>query len=83
MIVKFTVQGTHPFPMDMLRYDSAYPATGESAVRIEKSICDYTRADPEPIVIELVGPRNPTEGRWNSFGWQVLSKVVLLVFLVG
>lgn len=67
-------RGKLGFPLDMLRYDSCYPATSEDATRIGMTL----RREPcpwlldEPHTIELTGPRSPTAGRWASFGWDVV-----------
>jgi hypothetical protein len=57
-----TVQGSGIFPFDMLRYECAYPKRSEDAKAIGS--CG-TR------VVTLVMPENPTNARWESFGWQV------------
>jgi hypothetical protein len=70
---KFTVEATHSqFPIDMLRYDSCYPAAEEMAARIEAT---FRRGHYETTQVTLVKPNGgePTVGRWNSFGWTVIS----------
>lgn len=68
----FTVSApTHStFPMDMLRYDTAWPRNEEDAGRIED-----THRRLHPItgmwVIHLQCIGNPTPERWKSFGWTV------------
>lgn len=64
----FTVRGRigsyTGFPMDMLRYDQAWPATGEDAAKIKPS--------DEPVEIRLHG-LSCTPDRWKSFGWSIVE----------
>jgi len=57
------------FPMDMLRYDHAWPATEDDAHTIHSCLSGDT-----PILhrvqIVLFGLTCHAE-RWNSFGWEV------------
>lgn len=68
-IVEFVVSGNRDFPVDMLRYDRCWPATSESATMLGRGeIRDvqlkcYAENKVPPI----------TEGRWQSFGWRVIS----------
>ncbi len=79
---RFKVRGTGPFPLDMLRYDAAWPASGEDAGLIEDSVRLYTLRDDErqsvrehirshgiELATDYIGA--PTVGRWESFGWTV------------
>jgi hypothetical protein len=73
----FTVRGRLRFPTDMLRYDACYPADTESATKVALSF-DYAamKDQGEELVIHLysaVVPA-PTDGRWASFGWHVISR---------
>lgn len=68
-LVDFTVVGTGRFPIDMLRYDGAWPATGEAAGSIEASFEPGARKRQ----IKLRAINAPTEARWASFGWSVIS----------
>ena len=66
---RYEVQGVGPFPLDMLRYDSAWPANQESASRMVTG-----RREPEGRrIITLASHHHPTEDRWSSFGWTVLN----------
>jgi hypothetical protein len=66
-IYRFTVRGIvgarTPFPIDMLRYDQAWPATGEEAQKFAPAA--------EPVEIILYG-LSCTPARWKTFGWDVL-----------
>ena len=67
---KFTVEGTGAFPVDMLRYDSCWPLNqAHDSVAIASSFS--TRNLGVPWKISLVGNKEPTCGRWASFGWKV------------
>lgn len=69
---EFTVEGSGSFPFDMLRYDQCWPksespdsATLESMTR---------RGVRGPFRVTLVSLNAPTQGRWESFGWLVISQ---------
>lgn len=77
MTIKFTyakVTGSSEFPMDMLRYDSAWP-------RYEAEIHNFWADHHDRRSIEIVtfvkgGRRKPsmndfTDTRWASFGWRI------------
>ena len=72
--VKFTVEGTFPFPVDMLRYDRCYPADSESAINITYSN-NHESGGLQVTLIARVESKQwkPTEGRWQSFGWKVVE----------
>jgi hypothetical protein len=56
------VAGVGAFPIDMLRYDSAWPADQESVSYMDAKgrrrikLCSYALPTPE---------------RWSSFGWRI------------
>jgi hypothetical protein len=64
----FKVEGKGAFPVDMLRYDSAVPASEADAHRIEK------QRDLRTVVLTRtsVDKDGPTVARWRSFGWEVI-----------
>lgn len=66
--VTFSVEGSGPFPTDMLRYDSCVPETelDNKKIDMKDDRYDFKRT------VSLVGPRRPTEARWKSFGWKVV-----------
>jgi hypothetical protein len=69
---RFTVSGRGQFPIDMLRYDGCTPRTETDSGFITTSFFLRGRmANPQSIA--LVGPREPTNGRWESFGWRVVE----------
>jgi hypothetical protein len=77
----FTVRGRGEFPLDMLRYESCWPYSGEDVAHIEPSyataqnreelamrevrLCKYASSKRGPFV---------TIGRWDSFNWQVIKE---------
>jgi hypothetical protein len=70
---KFTVAGRWPFPMDMLRYDRAFPADTESALKIGRAI-EPPDNKTEFLIDLLTDQREVTVGRWRSFGWTVITR---------
>ena len=63
---EFTVSGNFPFPLDMLRYDSCWPHSGDDVAEIESSL---SREQRRLFQIRLVGINKPTLDRWSSFCW--------------
>ena len=71
---KFTVEGRGEFPLDMLRYDSAWPYTGSDVSKIEARHDDgYSDSTDRREVTLLSAHGNLTAARWASFGWPVTS----------
>lgn len=73
--IRFTVTGPGDFPLDMLRWDACHPYSQQDVSRIEHISYDSfdRRINRE---IELVHTYDhdswkPTDGRWQSFGWNV------------
>jgi len=66
----FVVKGIGRFPIDMLRYDSAYPRTSEDAIKIDQACAGELRKWEVSLCSE--SRHAPTVGRWESF----LSRVV-------
>ena len=82
--VRFTVRpklGYASFPVDMLRYDSCYPATGTDVqlmetmmnpdARVRRGAIREAKDRGESLGIDLITSRpfGPTAARWESFGW--------------
>lgn len=65
--IYFIVSGDGDLPLDMLRYDCAFPASEEDARRAEH--------ERGRRVVALVSRRprddGPNQQRWASFGWKV------------
>jgi hypothetical protein len=65
------VVGRTPFPVDMLRYDQAWPAR-----EIDSIIISERGALPkgaEDRCVRLNTLKVPTLDRWAGFGWKVIS----------
>lgn len=64
------------FPIDMLRYDSSFPATETDASTIARTFAVWEPGEEDRTEVELVhlGENRdwrPTAGRWGSFDWSV------------
>ena len=66
-IYTYTVVGVGRFPVDMLRYDGAWPLSARDAATIESSFTD----PPSQRSVRLVTRRPPSAERWLSFLWAV------------
>jgi hypothetical protein len=69
---RFVVAGHGAFPLDMLRYDRATPATETDSHIILQQVITSAQAN---VTIALLGPKPPTEPRWSSYGWRVTEVV--------
>ena len=84
--LQFTVLGRGGFPMDMLRYDGCYPKSEKDTVTMQSDglrevMLHKTLNWGTPH--ELLKVWVPTVGRWNSFGWAVLSDLPASIFGEG
>ena len=70
-ITSFKVIGKGPFPVDMLRYDQAWPRDGESAAAILTPVDRAERAAQRELQLCTDRRNGPTFARWASFGWTV------------
>jgi hypothetical protein len=79
---RYRVTGIGQFPIDMLRYDCAWPSTSEDAGRISELVCvgqggpgdSETRARRTKYRLDGVvisSDKAPTPERWESFLWHV------------
>ena len=73
--IQFTVEGRGAFPVDMLRYDSCWPAGPDDADRIGYA----PDADRRTVTLKRVTDASKhamhlvvTADRWRSFGWAVV-----------
>jgi hypothetical protein len=69
-LFEHTVVGDRPFPIDMLRYDLAFPATETASSSIASTFGREGRRVVRSIRIKSP-KRELTTGRWESFGWEV------------
>jgi hypothetical protein len=65
-----TVSGRGEFPIDMLRYDLAYPKSEEDSGVILKT---FQRGETGTHQVQLASSKQPTPERWKSFGWTVVG----------
>lgn len=67
----YKVRGRGAFPVDMLRYDCAWPNDSRDLINItiHHGEEDYN----EQRVVSLRSHREPTAARWTSFGWTVTN----------
>jgi len=63
------VEGCGNFPLDMLRYDSAFPATEHDAAIAQ----NYQDKRSVALVLRTKNKLAPTERRWQSFLWPVVG----------
>ena len=71
----YSVRGIGRLPIDMLRYDQSFPNTEFDASRAENP---PEVGAGEEIELAHIGHRGwmPTEGRWSSFGWNVVQPII-------
>ena len=67
----FEVFGTGVFPLDMLRYDDAFPTEVDGPRNIGNTINGPNA--PEPIRLATDRFSGPTIARWESFGWSCVE----------
>ena len=63
------VSGTSAFPVDMLRYDRAWPTREQDSVEASSSIDRMHPRAERKIMITSLQPL--TSSRWLFFGWTV------------
>ena len=63
------VEGVGEFPLDMLRYDCAFPATEQDAGVALRHERDRRRV---MLIRRSVFEGGPEVGRWASFGWKMV-----------
>ena len=69
-IYTYKVSGKAPFPVDMLRYDQAFPRHEDQSHLITSEFDPFVAPPTGAVMtVELGGLRPPTFGRWESFGW--------------
>lgn len=74
-LYEFTVEGRGYFPIDMLRYDACWPMTQEDVCRMTiDGTSRGMKADSEPVKVRMASHREPTAGRWASFGWHIRAQ---------
>lgn len=67
---------TPRFPLDMLRYDACYPATGDDVATLSLSLDPMARVErlagsqPVRLIALRDSKRWAPSPRWPSFGWR-------------
>jgi len=71
--LKYRVEGSLQFPIDMLRYDGAFPADEQQSARILSTFYPNRMVGQGTTSIEIIATFNgaPNFRRWESFGWTV------------
>jgi len=75
-IHEIEVEGSFTFPIDMLRYDGLYPATGKDSSEISLSLQEIDTTIKK-YTLRTNNSKNwvPTLRRWQSFGFKVISHI--------
>ena len=72
----YVVSGGGAFPLDMLRYDASHPEREVDSGAIASTFRGVRWAgaeEPHVPLVRLVSYYPPTDGRWQSFGWHVVT----------
>jgi len=64
------IQGSSPFPMDMLRYDQCVPVNATDSCEILDSN-QWANERIFTVAVTGRGTNGPTSKRWASFRWHV------------
>jgi hypothetical protein len=73
-ITTYTVAGAFNFPIDMLRYDQAWPRSEAETGSLYSAMKMPTHPRLRGIVeVELQCLGQPDQERWNSFMWKVVE----------
>jgi hypothetical protein len=69
---RYSVTGSGVFPLDMTRYDACFPSGQDDVTSITRSFDRRNARDQATRTVRLRSTvKEPTEGRWESFGWKV------------
>jgi len=74
---EYWVTGFGEFPLDMLRYDSCWPATGSDVSGLNRPEIDPFKPTRKPRSVLLRSYNAPTIERWSSFQWSVGKRAVV------
>lgn len=73
----YTVRGTGPFPVDMLRYDGSSPYSEQDSNRVVSSLCTIEQLQYRRVIVLIkyngYSRWTPNAAKWESFGWEVTS----------
>jgi hypothetical protein len=73
-IQRYVATGTGRFPLDMLRYDSAWPATEHDANILDTHLTCGGTVPFEGVQLkraQIDAHSMPAIDRWRSYGWHV------------
>ena len=75
----FNVIGSFDFPLDMLRYDSCFPADEDAAAAIGYSVHDRVKERLDIKLRKLHVGEDPllTPDRWSSFLWVINRRSII------
>ena len=77
VVMKLVVEGLGTFPIDMLRYDTAAPATESDSHALMDSGFDTEKRQRQVTLRRFAreDDRNNhhAERRWESYGWRVVT----------
>jgi hypothetical protein len=73
-------RGKHPFPIDMLRYDRAFPARETDSHKIERTLQQFVESEGKLTVVCKYTAATFAQARhsafqfarWESMGWKVV-----------
>jgi hypothetical protein len=74
-IIEFKVEGSGYFPLDMLRYDQAWPAHQDDIHALTSEARDVATLGKRQVLLHSCRTA-PTTARWESFGWRVLKTLI-------
>jgi hypothetical protein len=69
--VRFVVEGSGPFPIEMLQHDRACPANPDAV----GSLRELHRRRVSLLRFTAAGKSGPDIARWRSLGWTVLEVI--------
>ena len=72
-IYTYEVTGTGSFPLDMLRYDAAYPASPRAVDTLMDASRGFNATSGVRFTLRLRSHYPPTIERWRSFTWGVVK----------
>lgn len=67
---EFSVLGQAPFPIDMLRWENAFPATSGDSELITRTVTQIGGGIHEIRLVTFQGPAwGPDVAKWRGYGW--------------
>jgi hypothetical protein len=72
--LRFTVEGTGTFPLDMLRYDCCWPVSQQDVAAMDYVPGQRPATRKVDLVMCAITTNGPACERWSSFGWSVVPE---------